>query len=75
MCLSLVNDVIIIIVIVIVIIDTNISIIALFYKYWFLIGLINRILYRGTSSLKHLSLFKGLFHPGDGKFIPGQIFT
>ena len=48
---------------------------GLFYKYWFLTGLINRILYSRTSSLKHLSLFKGHFHPGDLKFGPGQIFT
>ena len=35
----------------------TVIVVALFYKYWFLIELINRIiiLYRGTSSLRHLS--------------------
>ena len=45
---------------------------GLFYKYWFLTGLINRILYSRTSSLRHLTLFKGHFHPGDVKFGPGK---
>ena len=50
MCLTLLNDVIIIIVILIVIIIMYRNIITpLFYKYWFLIELINRILYSGTS--------------------------
>ena len=54
MCLTLLNDVIIIIVVVVIII-MNINIITpLFYKYWFLIELINRILYSGTSPLGHL---------------------
>ena len=59
MCLTLLNDVIIIIVILIVIIIMNINIITpLFYKYWFLIELINRILYSGTSPLGHLCPFR-----------------
>ena len=68
MCLTLSNDVIIIIVIfiviiiiiIIIIIIMNINIITpLFYKYWFLIELINRILYSGTSPLGHLCPFRG----------------
>ena len=62
MCLTLLNDVIIIIIIVIsiVIIIMYINIITpLFYKYWFLIELINRILYSGTSPLGHLCAFRG----------------
>ena len=52
MCLTLLKDVIIIDVIIII----NINIITpLFYKYWFLIELINRILYSGTSPLGHLT--------------------
>ena len=55
-CLILLNDVIIIIVIFIIIIIIIIMNIKtyLFYKYWFLIELINRILYSGTSPLGHL---------------------
>ena len=62
MCLTLLNVVIIIIdfFIVIIIIIMNINIITpLFYKYWFLIELINRILYSGTSPLGHLYPFRG----------------
>ena len=63
MCLTLLNDVIIIdviIIIIIIVIIININIItALFYKYWFLIELINRILYSGTSPLGHLYPFRG----------------
>ena len=62
MCLILLNDVIIIvifIVTIIIIIIMNIKT-SLFYKYWFLIELINRILYSGTSPLGHLTpLFRG----------------
>ena len=59
MCLTLLNDVIIIIFVVVIII-MNINIITpLFYKYWFLIELINRILYSGTSPLGHLCPFGG----------------
>ena len=59
MCLTLLNDVIIIIIVVVTII-MNINIITpLFYKYWFLIELINRILYSGTSPLGHLHRFRG----------------
>ena len=60
MCLTLLNDVIIIIIVVVIII-MNINIITpLFYKYWFLIELINRILYSGTSPLGHVTpLFRG----------------
>ena len=57
MCLILLNDVIIIvifIVTIIIIIIMNIKT-SLFYKYWFLIELINRILYSGTSPLGHLT--------------------
>ena len=58
MCSTLLNDVIIIIVAVIIII-MNINIITpLFYKYWFLIELIKRILYSGTSPLGHLCPFR-----------------
>ena len=58
MCLTLLNDVIIIIIVIsIVIIIMYINIITpLFYKYWFLIELINRILYSGTSPLGHLCI-------------------
>ena len=62
MCLTLLNDVIIIIIIVIsiVIIIMYINIITpLFYKYWFLIELINRVLYSGSSPLGHLCPFRG----------------
>ena len=59
MCLTLLNDVIFIIIIIIIII-ININIITpLFYKYSFLIELINRILYSGTSPLGHLHRFRG----------------
>ena len=59
MCLTLLNDVIIIIIIVVIII-MNINIITpLFYKYWFLIELINRILYSGSSPSGQLCPFKG----------------
>ena len=60
MCLILLNDVIIIvifivtIIIIIIIIIMNIKT-SLFYKYWFLIELINRILYSGTSPLGDLT--------------------
>ena len=44
----------------IIIVIMNINIITpLFYKYWFLIELINRILYSGTSPLGHLCPFRG----------------
>ena len=56
MCLTSLNDVIIIIIVVVIII-MNINIITpLFYKYWFLIELINRILYSGSSPLGHCPL-------------------
>ena len=64
MCLILLNDVIIIVIfivtiIIIIIIIMNIKT-SLFCKYWFLIELINRILYSGTSPLGHLtSPFRG----------------
>ena len=59
-----------IIIIIIIIIIMNINIITpLFYKYWFLIELINRILYSGASPLGHLCPFR------DTKFGPRQIFT
>ena len=59
MCLTLLNDVIFIIIIIIIITIMNINIITpLFYKYWFLIELINRILYSGTSPLGHLCPFR-----------------
>ena len=58
MWLILLNDVIIIVIfivtIIIIIIIMNIKT-SLFYKYWFLIELINRILYSGTSPLGHLT--------------------
>ena len=59
MCLILLNDVIIIVIfivtiIIIIIIIMNIKT-SLFCKYWFLIELINRILYSGTSPLGHLT--------------------
>ena len=61
MCLILLNDVIIIVIfivtIIIIIIIMNIKT-SLFYKYWFLIELINRILYSGTSPLGHLCPFR-----------------
>ena len=64
MCLTLLNVVIIItdffIVIIIIIMNINIPVITpLFYKYWLLIELINRILYSGTSPLGHLCPFRG----------------
>ena len=62
MCLILLNDVIIIVIVIVTIIIIIIIIIiimniktSLFYKYWFLIELINRILYSGTSPLGHLT--------------------
>ena len=68
MCLTLLNDVIIIIIVVVIII-MNINIITpLFYKYWFLIELINRVLYSGSSPLDTS------VHSGDTKFGRGQIF-
>ena len=58
MCLISLNDVIIIVIfivtIIIIIIIMNIKT-SLFYKYWFLIELINRILYSGTSPLDDLT--------------------
>ena len=75
MCYILLNDVIIIIIIVIfiviiIIIIMNVNILTpLFYKYWFLIEMINRILFSGTSPLGHLCPFTG------SKFGRGQIFT
>ena len=75
MCLSLLNDVIIIIIIIIVIIDINMNnYIPLFYKYWFLIVLINRILYSGTSSLRCRYSTDTSIYSGDAKFGPGEIF-
>ena len=68
MCLSRVNDVIISI------IDTNISnssVLQVLVLNW--TDKIYRILFSRTSSLKHLSLFKGHFHPGDVKLGPRQI--
>ena len=66
MCLTLLNVVVIIIdffiviIIIIIIIIMNINITTpLFYKYWFLTELINRILYSGTSPLGHLYPFRG----------------
>ena len=57
-------------IIIVIIVIVNINIITpLFYKYWFLIELINRILYSGASPLGHLCPFR------DTKFGPGQIFT
>ena len=57
-------------IIIVIIVVVNINIITpLFYKYWFLIELINRILYSGASPLGHLCPFR------DTKFGPGQIFT
>ena len=55
-CLILLNDVIIVIVIIIVIIIIIMNIkTSLFYKFWFLIELINRILYNETPPLGHLT--------------------
>ena len=63
--------VIIIIIINIIIIIMNINIIIpLFYKYWFLIELINRINYTVEPLLWDTSV-----HSGDTKFGRGQIFT
>ena len=57
-------------IIIVIIVIVNINIITpLFYKYWFLIELINRILYSGASPLGHLCPFR------DTKFGRGQIFT
>ena len=57
-------------IIIVIIVIVNINIITpLFYKYWFLIELINRILYSGASPLGHLCPFR------DTKLGPGQIFT
>ena len=57
-------------IIIVIIVIVNINIITpLFHKYWFLIELINRILYSGASPLGHLCPFR------DTKFGPGQIFT
>ena len=57
-------------IIIVIIVIVNINIITpLFYKYWFLIELINRILYSEASPLGHLCPFR------DTKFGPGQIFT
>ena len=43
---------------IIIIMNIN-TVTLLFYKYWFLIELINRILYSGTSPLGHLCPFRG----------------